>query len=193
MKMKRVLTLFCVAGFVGWCLSGCDPIQSHSEIPEIHYISLSFGTFNGLTDMAILNFSFVDGDGDIGKRTTVDKNGDIVALTPDDDNSKIHFTWYKKLPDRTYEPFQFASGTIADSTAIPYDEVMDKDGANNKTLKGTIQIALFPPTKPQNVDTMRIEFYIFDRARNKSNVEYTPDFSILNPPEEPLLKTKAAK
>jgi len=190
--MKKGLSLFCVFGFVGWCLWSCGRIESYSEIPEIAFKSLSFEdvSTNEVPDiMAILIFSFVDGDGNIGMRTTVDKNGEIVPLTPEDAISKIHYTWYKKLPDRTYEPFQFASGTIADSTAIPYGSVMNKDEANNKTLKGTIQMELIPPLKPQGVDTMRIEFYIFDRSRNKSNIEYTPDFSILNPPvEEPLTK-----
>ena len=179
MKIKTVLYLFCAIGLVGWCMWGCGRNVSYSEIPEIAFKSLSFEdvTTNGVTDkMAVLIFSFVDGDGDIGVRS------------PDDSISKIHYTWYKKLPDKTYEPFQFASGTINDSTAIPYSSVMNKDEAHNKTLKGTIQIALFPPSNPQNVDTMRIGYYIFDRARNKSNVDFTPDFSILNPPEELLPK-----
>jgi len=167
MKIKIVLFLLC---FAGWCLWSCDHLQTYSEIPEIHFKSLSFDW--GTDKMAILTFSFIDGDGDIGVRT------------PNDPISKIHYTWYKKSPDMTYEPYQFPKGTIADSSAIPYSSVMNKDEAQNKTLKGTIQISLFAPDKPQGVDTMRIEFYIVDRASNKSNVEYTPDFSILNPPDE---------
>jgi len=187
MKMKRVLILFCVAGFVGWCLSGCDPIQSHSEIPEIGFKSLVFedriDTMGILTKKApILTFSFIDGDGDLGR-------------SPEDVDrvSRIHYTWYQKLPDGTYVQHQFPDGTITISPEIPYDEVMNKEGANNKTLKGTIEIVLIKPTNTQGVDIMRVEFFIVDRASNQSNVEYTPDFSILNPPEEPLLKTKAAK
>ena len=174
--MKKVSVLFGVLGFVGWLLCSCGRIVSYSEIPEISFKSLSFEsvTIENYTDqMAVLVFSFVDGDGDIGVRT------------PDDSISKIHYTWHKKMPDRTYRPYQFPkTGTINDSTVIPYNSVMNKDGANNKTLKGTVQIALFPPDQPQDIDTMRIEYFIFDRARHKSNVDYTPDFSILNPPEE---------
>jgi hypothetical protein len=177
MKMKKVSVLLC---FVGWCLWSCDPIQSYSEIPEIHFESLSFkniATNGEIDERAVLIFSFIDGDGDIGVSPS-----DIDAI------SKIHYIWHKKISYNTYEPFQFATGTIADSTVIPFNSVMNKEEAQNKTLKGTIQIALFPPSKPQGVDTMRIEFYIFDRARHKSNVDYTPDFSIQNPPEELLSK-----
>ena len=177
--MKKILSLFCVFGFVGCCLWSCGRNVSYSDIPEIRFKSLVFEDRMDpgldISRYAVLTFSFIDGDGDIGVRS------------PDESNSKIHYTWYKKIQDR-YEPYQFASGTVADSTDIPYDTVMNKDEANNKTLKGAIEVALSPPLKPQGVDTMRIEFYIFDRARNKSNVEYTPDFSILNPPEEPITK-----
>ena len=170
--MKTVLPLLCVFG-ICWCLWSCERAESHSEIPEIHFTSLKFDSVYTALEVwekkAILTFSFIDGDGDIGVKS------------PFDSISKIHYTWYKKMPDRTYEPFQFPqTGTIADSTAIPYSSVMNKDEAQNTTLKGTIEIALDAPNKPQNIDTMRIEFCIFDRARNKSNVEYTPDFSILN-------------
>jgi len=178
--MKKVLSLFCVLGFAGWCLWSCSGPHSYPETPEITFKSLSFESVTtdlGSDQMAVLIFSFVDGDGDIGVRS------------PDDSISKIHYTWYKKLPDGRYEPYQFPNtGTVTDSTAIPYGSVMNKDEANNRTLKGTIQIALSAPRNPQNVDTMRIDFYIFDRARNKSNIENTPDFSILNPPEEMLTK-----
>ena len=174
MKMKKGLILLGVFGFLGWFVWSCGSVVSYSEIPEIHFKSLVFEdrveSESSVTRYAVLTFSFIDGDGDIG------------ASSQDKDTiSRIHYTWYKKLADK-YEPFQFASGIIADSTAIPYEDVMNKEEANNKTLKGTIEIALFPPSKPQGIDTMRVEFYIVDRARNKSNIDYTSDFSILNPP-----------
>jgi len=171
--MKTALSFLCVLG-ICWCLWSCERAQSYSEIPEIRFKSLIFDSVYTALEVfekkAFLTFSFIDGDGDIGVRSF-----DYDSV------SKIHYIWHKKLPDKTYEPFQFPlTGTIADSTAIPYNSVMNKDEAQNKTLKGSIEIALDAPQRPQDVDTMRIEFYIFDRERNKSNVDYTPDFSILN-------------
>ena len=159
----------------GWCLWSCGNVASFSEIPEIHFKSLVFedrlDSLNNIEATAVLLFSFVDGDGDLG-----------VNAQDVDKISRIHYTWLKKLPDRTYEPYQFRDGNMNISSAIPYAEVMNKKEANNKTLKGTIEIALATPSKPLGVDTMRVEFYIVDRARNKSNVDVTPDFSILDPP-----------
>ena len=176
MKMKKVLIFLC---FFGWCLWSCNPIQSYSDIPEIHFKSLVFeDRMNTLGDpiknTPVLTFSFIDGDGDLGVRPIDMQSGDRV--------SRIYYTWYQKLPDRTYVQHQFPDTTFTQSSEIPYEEVMNKDNAQNKTLKGSIEIVLSMPINTQGVDTMRIEFFIVDRARNKSNVEYTPDFSILPPP-----------
>jgi len=179
MERKTVLSLFFMLGFIGCCIWGCERAASYSDIPEIGFKSLVFEYVNtpmGNKLMAVLICSFVDGDGDIGVRT---RNDSI---------SKIHYIWYKKLPDMTYVPHQFPSGSIADSTVIPWGSVMNKEEAHNKSLKGTIRIALDKPANIQGIDTMRIEFYIVDRARNPSNIEYTPDFSIQNLPTEPITK-----
>ena len=180
--MKTFFPWFCMFGFIICCLSGCEPIQSYSDIPEIHFKKLVFRDtidnpiLGNFKKYALLTFSFIDGDGDIGVRPR-----DIDSI------SKIHYTWYQKLSDETYKPFLFEGGAIKQTTDIPYDRVMDKSEAQNKTLKGTMKILLDMPFKPEGVDFMRIEFYIVDRAGNESNIEYTPDFSILNPPDEPLL------
>ena len=183
MKIKTVLPLLCLFGFFWCCLWSCERIQSYSDIPEIHFKKLIFedrtDALNETFTKAVLTFSFIDGDGDIG----------VIPQTPSNERiSKIHYTWYTKLSDDTYEPYKFPNDSINHSSEIPYHSVMDKSEAQNKTLKGTIEIELETPEKSQGVDVMRIEFYIVDRARNQSNIEHTPDFSMLNPPEEPIFK-----
>ena len=170
--MKTVFYLFCLLCLT-CLLYDCSRIEKHSEIPKIQYKSLSIEEITtelGREKRAILLFSFVDGDGDIGVRN---RNDSI---------SKIHYTWYKKLIDENYEIYVYPSGkSSSDSTAIPYDEkIMNKESANNKTLKGTIEIVLESPLKPVEADSiMHIKFHIFDRAGHKSNIEQTPDFNFL--------------
>ena len=190
MKKKRILSLCCFFGVIGWYFSSCQPIQSYSEIPEIHFKKLVFidsidnPILGNPVKYAILTFSFIDGDGDLGvKPDEKDQNGNY---RPGGGLSRIHYTWYQKLADESYEPFRFESSVVSQSSEIPYNRVMDKTEAQNKTLKGTIRAALNTPTKPQGVDIMRVEFYIVDRAGNESNKELTPDFSILDPPYEPI-------
>ena len=175
--MKRILSLFFMCGIVGWCLWCCGRIHSYSESPEIHFKSLVFEDGTSTLRYAVLTFSFIDGDGDIG-----------VSSQDIDTISRIHYTWEKKMPDRTYVPHQFNNGITTQSAKIPYAEVMNKNEANNKTLKGTIEITIEAPINIQGIDTMRIEFFIVDRAKNNSNVDYTPDFDIQNPPAEPITK-----
>lgn len=58
---------------------------------------------------------------------------------------------------------------------FPYDQKLDRVG-QNKTVKGIVRVGiLFPTELPY--DTMRLEFYIRDRALHKSNVEVTDDFT----------------
>ncbi len=176
--MKNLLYGIGFTGIIVWCLWGCEKNGTYSPIPEIHFKSLSFDSvkndLGGIDPMVDLTFSFVDGDGDIGVRDTTTLEGRI---------SKIHYIWYYKKADGTYETYAFKSGITENTSQIPYSEVMNKDEAQNKTLKGTIEALLIRPRKPyepSDVDTMRIEFFIVDRAKHKSNIDYTPDFSILN-------------
>ena len=183
MKTRTVLFCLCVVGF-GWMCRSCEPIRSYSEIPEIHFKKLVFKDsiddpeLKNLEKYVVLSFSFIDGDGDLGVAPW-EKNKEgkpILGLGM----SKIHYTWHQKMPDETYEPFQFHSGVISQESEIPYNSVMDKSEAQNKTLRGTIEIVLVTPSDTKEIDIMRVEFYIVDRAGNESNIEYTPDFSILS-------------
>ena len=165
--MKTIYSLF----FIGLFLCSCK-VESYEDVLEIEFKSLSFeevSTPLGIETKAILVFSFIDGNGNIGARER-DMNGTIVSL------SKIHYFWKKKLPDGSDEPYGPLeieiwkqdglkdTVRIEGTTAIPYNQVMNKDEAHNKTLKGTMEIALFTPLNlPSDVDIMRIRFYIVDR------------------------------
>jgi len=171
--MKRFFSLLCLFCF-GWLLWSCTSVESYTDVLEIKFKSLSFEKVIhpdlGILDMSVLVFSFIDGNGNIGDRYR-------------DTTSRVCYTWYKKMPDQSYEPYVFPSGDVEQFNPIPFDHVMNKDEAQNKTIKGTIEATLFRPLNPQDVDTMRIGFYIVDRSKKESNVDYTPDFSILNLPD----------
>ena len=173
--MKSFFTLLCML-FFGYCLRSCSSFQEHSEIPEIHFKQLIFedrlNLLGQMTPHAVITFSFIDGDGDIGVRPQEESITDITLV------SRMEFIWYKILLGKP-EPYQFEKGIIT-PIRIPYNSVMDRTGAQNKILKGTIEAPLDIPGEIQGIDTMFIEFYIFDRKLNKSNVERTPNFSVQN-------------
>jgi hypothetical protein len=153
----------------------CSKVKSYSDIPEIHFVSLTFKeiTHEELAPekKAVVCFSVIDGDGDLGVRTQ-----DMGS--PGNRVSRIHYTWFEKTSGDNYKPYIFVNDSTSNySSEIPYNEVMDKSEAQNKTLKGIIDIALDVPLDP-NVDTMYVKFYIVDRKKHVSNNDSTPPFSI---------------
>ena len=171
--MKTIFSFLCAIGVALLLLAGCSDIMKYSDVPEIKFQKLFFKDFKddlgNVINKAVLTFSFVDGNGDLG-------------VIPGDENtvSQIHYIWQKKLSATEYEDFIFY---VEDETQhfIPWDDVMDKRDAQNKFLKGVIEIELVTPLFGlEELDIMRVVFYIVDRAGNQSNIERTPDFSILD-------------
>jgi hypothetical protein len=87
----------------------------------------------------------------------------------------------------TYEPYMFATDSVTtQSYKIPYKDVMNREEAQNKVLKGTIEAVLITPRQPHGLDTVHVEYYIVDRAKHRSNIDVTPDFSILSTTATPI-------
>jgi hypothetical protein len=169
--LKAYFLVFAAFSIVLW---SCKKNESYSEIPEIHFKKLVMKVYreddlgNRLKE-AKVTFSFADGDGDLG-------------IIPNSDNkiSMIHYSWMKKQADGQYIPHIFSSGSTSDTISIPYDEVMNKEEAYNKLLQGTIDMRITVPyVGVADMDTVRLEFFITDRAAHNSNVEMSPDFSVL--------------
>lgn len=160
----------------GWCMWSCEKNISYPDIPEIHFKGLNVDIIGGnsagsIQKTADLAFSFVDGDGDLGVRDEDTR----------DTLSQIYITWQKKLADGTYENYEFDEGSVIQMFRIPYDDVMNRDEAQNKVLKGTVRITMDAPLNPpDDMDTVRLEFYIMDRALHSSNIDHSPDFSMMD-------------
>jgi hypothetical protein len=113
---------------------------------------------------------FVDGDGDM-----------IVAFA---DSSELDTAVYSKLYMLTYEKksgiYRFipssSSFTNPDIRPLIYEDFMRRDG-QNKTFKGTITryITFYSPS----FDTIKLEFYVIDKANHKSNILEFPDIALI--------------
>jgi len=144
---------------------GCGKIQSYSDIPHIDFVSYK------LVDMTdpdsgnpektlVINFKFVDGDGDLFDPDTVGNN-----------KSKLFLTFYQKKDGVFYQvPDSFFKTQLA--FRLPYDQVMDRTG-QNKTQKGTIQYS-YSFLYPMPFDTIRVKFYITDMAEHHSDTIQIP-------------------
>jgi len=145
-------------------ISSCIKQEEFSDIPEITY--RQFTTIFDTSQYAVrgvLRFDFQDGDGDIG-------------INPGDT-----FPPYNRAGDYYYNlVIQYFekrdSGyveVILDPPLSARIPVLNPDYPG-KAIKGFIADTLFMDPSPA-YDTIRLEFFIYDRALNKSNVQTTPD------------------
>jgi hypothetical protein len=176
----------------------CVQVEPVSPIPEIKFISFDVAGSqdSANTNARVLEFSFIDGDADLGVYDEVHAN----LSNPDEMRYGIFIDFFEKV-DTNYVQRYFTEGhvvtiydtvTVEDSTYVvkkdtllidtlvfnqqlPYDEKMNREG-QNKTIKGTMRVTLYFPLELP-YDTMRLQFYIRDRELNKSNVEVTNDFA----------------
>lgn len=150
--------------------SACLKTEPVSPIPEIVFGSYElYEAVDSLGNQLIvgeLEFSFVDGDADFGM------NGIWDTLTWNELNYNVFLKPYEKV-DTLYFPIPDDSTKPPPYYRILRDTPLDRVG-QNKTVKGFIRIEMYFFVIP-DYDTLRYDFYIVDRAMNKSNIESTSD------------------
>ncbi len=137
----------------------CVTPPDYPKEPKIEFISLSKSTLKqgelGNEDSLFVNFSFTDGDGDLGSQDSFD-----VFFIDLRDNTEAERFRLPKIPEK-------GSGNGVIGTA-------------KLTLPTTCCRGILPPCKPSRlkpVDTLVYEFYVRDRAGNLSNrVKTSPIF-----------------
>jgi hypothetical protein len=146
-------------------LSACYRIETYPPEPEINYISFQLTDSIDILDNRILSgnlrFSFIDGDGDVG--------ADIPSDTSLINTVKHVFIDLFKKEDGVFVLQDLA---VDYQYRIPYFE----PGANNPVIKGEIIVSGINFYSPFTSDTMRLDFYMKDRAGNKSNIEQSQIF-----------------
>jgi hypothetical protein len=165
--MIRYVGIFILlTGIIG---VACDPPEKVSSIPEITFKSFLLEDYIDSLDnrskMGTLKFDFIDGDADIGSSISSADTTEESLLN----KYNLFLIPFQKLPDGYYDSVE--SDPV--KYIIRYNEKLDRVG-QNKTIKGEIKIniqyTIIPP-----YDTLRYEFYLYDRAMHKSNVAYTSD------------------
>jgi hypothetical protein len=112
-------------------------------------------------------FKVIDGNGDIGLKT---------------EETEIKYLYRDSLWNNNYfsTRYRFENGMsveIADTLAPPFYRIpYVVPIGQNKTLKASVSINITYPYYSTGLqfDTVMYEFFIVDRALNKSNVEFTP-------------------
>ncbi len=175
-SMKRRLNTLKITGFL---IAGmfflitffsCQKIEKVSTIPEINFKSFTvtnaYDTLKNPIKLGELVFSFIDGNDDIGVDTTT-RAGDSTYYN-------LFLIPFKKV-DGVYSQIEVDPYFPPLNYRIPNDPRMKRVG-QDKTLKGEISVEIQYQVVPP-YDTIKYEFYVRDRAYNKSNVASTTDIT----------------
>jgi len=164
------MKIFCGTLFIFSILiaiNSCDKVKSYSSVPQIGFVSYKLTeTVDALQNKVkslVVNFNFVDGDGDLFDPDSTD------VTSP---KGKLFLIFYQKksgvfvqVPDSLL--------LTPPSFKLPYGDVMQREG-QDKTQKGTIQFS-YPFYYPMPYDTIKVKFYVADMAENHSDTLLIPD------------------
>lgn len=147
-------------------LFGCLKAEEYPVEP-----SITFKSFQEISsDSAVVTFSFIDGDGDIGL-------GESETEAPYNPGSKFYnnvFIRYFEKVNGSWVQGMDASGLIP--VEFNYRTEKLTPSGKNKALKGTIIIYLTPSfynDGSPNADTIQYDIQIADRALHLSNLVET--------------------
>ncbi len=153
--------------FVSTIIISCKKPVDYSDIPEIKYMDfIKSSDASGKDTLCILKFSFVDGKGDIGLEQD-------DTLSPYDKTSIYYNNMYIYYYGKT-------NGTYTDTMEIPYRIPVLSEDIQEKTIKGEIEVQLSNSNTLLLFlkDTLKFQFFIYDRALNKSNLVESPELFI---------------
>jgi hypothetical protein len=146
----------------------CKKPEKYSTTPVVTFKEIPVKDttiFSNHIKRCILTYSLVDGDGDIGFQ-----DGDTIYPYNIDGSyyNNVMITMYKMV-NGVYFPVD----TPEIGTPFYFRTKYIEPIGQNKTLKCTIYINLDFDI-PSSWDTVKFDFFMYDRALNKSNIESTP-------------------
>ncbi len=140
----------------------CQELPEYPDVPRINYENFALYISTNNLDQEVLtgklNFSFTDGDGNVGLHPWPD----TVAVNLPDTQRYNLFLQVHDYQDKEFTRVPDEDGGVL-KYMIPY---LDK-----QPLSGTISVTIEYPII--NFDTVFYTFYMYDRDYNKSNTDTT--------------------
>ena len=163
MKLFGNIILIIFAVFI---ISSCEKPKIHTDIPVLSFKSIritdSTDVLGNEEKKIILTILIEDGDGDIGLPET-----DTLPGFSQYDNKNLFINLYQKIDGE----FQKVELVLPHNYRTPYLEPQGQF----ELLRADIEVSIGYSNLFFDYDTIKYDFYIYDRALNKSNIAETPE------------------
>jgi hypothetical protein len=176
-KIGFILLLLGIFG-----IDACNKFEKFPDEPVISYnrFILLTNPTNGITERGVLQFSYTDGDGDLGLS---DEDTDPPFNFGGDYYYNLIIRYFEKqngvfveVPLLSWNPDSLFYDTLTFNGRFP--ELTPQSG--NLSIKGVFQDTLFIYNPLSDFDTIKFSAYIYDRALHKSNVIETGEIIRVN-------------
>ncbi len=150
---------------------GCNKFENYPPEPVIKFerFILLANPVNGITERGVLEFSYTDGDGDLGLS---DQDTDPPFNFGGEYYYNLIINYFEKqngvfveVPLLSWNPDSLRYDTLTFNGRFPV--LTPRSG--NLSIKGIFQDTLFIYNPISDLDTIKFSAYIYDRALNKSN------------------------
>jgi hypothetical protein len=171
-----MLVKYCYIYFAGLVLFySCEKIQSYPPEPRLiyhsHEVEITQDGLGNKVPKVIVKIDFVDGDGDMIVQFDDTSGLDTISY------SKLYILYYQKISGKYQLINSDSKFHNPEKILLEYNEFMRRDG-QNKTFKGTITKYITFYNSPPPPDTLKLCFYLYDRAYHKSNILEIKDISL---------------
>ncbi|MCQ2249641.1 MAG: hypothetical protein MJZ66_00885 [Bacteroidales bacterium] len=166
--MRKLLIALSVAIIIG--AISCDEIETYDPMPRVEftkvYLADTLDELQNEVKLQRIHLEVIDGDGNLG----LNRDDNKGQFDPDSIGyNNLFITVFHKTKDGSYQELTEISDNMR--YRIPYKEPIGQ----NQYMKAEIIVKVEVPLAALDYDTIRYEFFVFDRKMNKSNVATSCD------------------
>ncbi len=148
----------------------CDEIETYDPMPRVEftkvYMADTLDELQNEVKLQRIHLEVIDGDGNVGLNREDNKG----PYSPDSIGyNNLFITVFHKMSDGSYQELTEISDNMR--YRIPFKEPIGQ----NQYMKAEIIVKVEVPVTAFDYDTIRYEFFVFDRLMNKSNVATSCD------------------
>lgn len=162
-----------IAAIAMAALYSCEDMATYDEKPQISfskvYIADTLDALQNKIKLQRVHLEVIDGDGNVG----LNRNDTTGPYHPDS-------LWYNNLFVKIYN--KEANGSYRElsdlSEKMKYRIPFKEPIGQNKYMKAEVIVKIEIPLEFINYDTIRYEFFIYDRDLQKSEIEESCDIPI---------------